>query len=146
MLPADGTYFGSGRFESYDGEESYQTAWRIIKTTGTVEIAQLVSTGGAPFQVLRGIVNPAGLFVGVSDDPGFCEVIVLESVGEQLATDMFVAYGPPTMTCPDPFDLANRYRTLGRDPVALESGLRDAYDWGPNVVVGSVATGGWAAD
>ena len=134
-------------FQSYDGQESYQTAWRIIKTTGTVEIAQLVSPGGNPFQVLQGIVDPTtGLFVAVSDDPGFCEVIVLESAGGQLATDMFVAYGPPAMTCPGAQDLADYYLTLILGPDESEPALRDQYDWGSDVVIGSVATGGWTAD
>jgi hypothetical protein len=146
VLPADGTYFGSGRFESYDGQESYETAWRIIKTTGTVEIAQLVSPGGAPYQVLDGIIDPSGLFVAVSDDPNYCEVIILESDAGQLANDMFVAYGPASMTCPEPQDLPLWYASLDGRPEAHEADFRNRYDWGNDVVIGSVITSGWTAD
>lgn len=133
-------------FTSYDGEESYATAWRVTKTGEAVEIAQLVSPGGAPFQLARGIIDPAGLLVAVSDDPGYCEVLVLESEGGQLADNLFVAYGPPAMTCPGAQELASYYLTLLLQPAALEPALRNQYDWGNDIVIGSVATAGWTAD
>lgn len=146
---ADGSYIGDGLFKSFDGEVSYETAWRLTKTGTTVEIAQLRSPGGEASQVQRGIVHPAGLIVAVSDDPVYCEVLWLEiehALLPELVHELGIAYGPATMTCPEPQELADFYLSHDPDPLVLEPELRKAYGWGNNVVIGSVATGRWTAE
>jgi hypothetical protein len=146
VIPADGTYLGSGMFRSYDGETSFDTAWRVIKAGANGEIAQLVRVGGEPFQVLQGVVLPSGLFVAVSDDPNFCEVIILEPDSEQWLDEMFVAYGPASMPCPDAAEVAPWYASLDGRPEAHEAEFRSRYNWGNDVVIGSVMTDGWTPD
>lgn len=146
---ADGTYLGDGLFKSFDGEVSYETAWRLTKTGTTVEIAQLRSPGGEAFQVQRGIVDPGGVIVAVSDDPGYCEVLWLEiehALLPELVHELGIAYGPATMTCPSALEMAEFYQSQDPNPIVLEPALRQQFGWGNNVVIGSVPTGGWTAD
>lgn len=146
MLPADGSYRASGTFASYDGAQSFETHWLLRKAGFEIVVTQLVAPAGPPFQVVGGIVDPTGLVVAVNDSSDFCEVLVFPYGGGEWSNELFSAFGPPTMTCPDTIEVATFFRTLAVDPTERDTALRKAFDWGADVTIGSVATGGWTLD
>lgn len=149
-VPPDGTYYGSGTFTSYDGETSFATHWRVIKAGATGEITQLVSSGGAPYQIQQGIVDPRGLLVAVSpDDVEYCEALILLGEFETWFDEMFVAYGPPSMFCPEPEDLADLFWSLDSelgelpDRATLEAAFREEFGGWDEATIGSVPGLSW---
>lgn len=149
-VPPDGTYYGTGTFTSYGGATSYTTHWRVIKAGATGEIAQLVSAGGEPYQIQQGIFDPRGLLVAVSpDDVEYCEALILLGEFEAWFEEMFVAYGPPSMFCPEPEDLADFFWSLERDlgelpdRALLESAFREEFGGWDEATIGSVPGISW---
>ena len=143
VLPPNGTYFGDGQFTSFDGSESYASAWRLTRTDDEVEIAQLLRPGGNAFQTALGIADPHGVMVAVNDDATFCEVLLVPADQGIPANFMYVAYGPPDMTCPTPADFVVVFGQFIDDPTGLEIGIPDHYGWGKGVTVGLVPIDNW---
>ncbi len=139
----DGTYVGDGMFASFDGSESYPTAWQLTQSDGEVALAQLVAPGGRPFQTAQGIADPNGVLVGVIDEQNLCEVLLLPVDNGMPSSFLFIAYGDAGMNCPTDAEVAQAFGVLIDDPLVLQTGLPEFFGWDDDVTTGLARIPNW---